>query len=99
MEDITKMSGSKHFVGNGLPLHKRGLTVQVRGDNIKGALSLLKRLIEDERMDKDIRRQKHYTPKGLKRRQQESEGKMRCRKKHMDRLEELGVSGFGKKQA
>ena len=93
------MSSCKHFNGNGIPFGKKGLCVQVRGDNVNGALSLLKRRIEEENLDKEIRKLKHYTAPGLKKRQRKSEGKMRCRKRHMERLEELGISGFGKGQS
>lgn len=68
---------NKHVANNGILIGKKGLCIKVRNENINSAIAQLKKLMDDEGMNKELRKRKHYMSKGDKRRQKEAEGRAR----------------------
>lgn len=80
----------KHEPGTTKEINKKGLTVQVKDNNIESALKALKRRMIQEGMIKDMRRKEYYEAPGLKRRKARSEAVLRERK----RWEDIRKNGY-----
>jgi ribosomal protein S21 len=63
-------------------LKLKGMTVKVWAGNIEAAITQLKRRMNTEGINKELRKRKHYTPQSILRRQKLAEAKLRWRKKH-----------------
>ncbi len=68
-------------------LRKKGMTVKVFNNNIESAIAQLKRLMNNEGVNKELRRRKHFTPPSVVRRQKLAEAKLRWKKKHAQIME------------
>jgi small subunit ribosomal protein S21 len=68
-------------------LRKKGMTVKVFNNNIEGAIVQLKRRMNSEGVNKELRKRKHYTPPSILRRQKLAEAKLRWKKKHAQIME------------
>jgi small subunit ribosomal protein S21 len=68
-------------------LRKKGMTVKVFNNNIEGALAQLKRRMNSEGVNKELRRRKHFVPPSIVRRQKLAEAKLRWKKKHAQIME------------
>jgi small subunit ribosomal protein S21 len=55
----------KHYRQDGF-LNKRGMTVYVNNNNINGAISLLKKRINEEGLKKELRDREHFQTKQQK---------------------------------
>ena len=67
---------------------KRGLTVKVFNNNINGAIAQLKRKVNAEGINKELRKRKHFEPNTAKRRRKLAEAQIRWRKKQ-DQINEI----------
>ena len=63
------------------PREKRGLTVEVRNNDINRAWRKLKRLLQDEGVLQEFRDRKHYTKPSEKRARAKAAGRARWMKK------------------
>ena len=70
-----------------LSFKKKGMTVKVNHGNIEGAMAQLKRRMNSEGINKELRKRKHFTPNSVLKRQQLSEAKLRWKKKHAQIME------------
>lgn len=68
-------------------LRKKGMTVKVFNNNIDGAIAQLKRRMNSEGINKELRKRKHYTPPSIIRRQKMAEAKLRWKKKYAQIME------------
>jgi len=59
---------------------KRGLSVEVRGDNIEGAIRLLGRKVKQEGLLREIRRREYYEKPSVIRRRKAADAVVRHRK-------------------
>jgi len=64
------------------PFRKKGMTVRVNNGNIEGAIAQLKRRMNSEGVNKELRRRKHFTPNSIEKRQRMAEAKLRWKKKY-----------------
>ena len=60
---------------------KKGMTVKVINNNIEAAIAQLKRRMNTEGINKELRKRKHFTPASVVRRQKMAEAKLRWKKK------------------
>lgn len=60
---------------------KRGLYVRVLNNNVEGAISRLKRLINQEGLTKELRRRRFYEKPTTQRRREKAEAKIRWARK------------------
>ena len=60
---------------------KKGLYVRVMNNNIEGAISGLKRLINQEGVTKELRRRRYYEKPTTQRRRQKAEAQIRWKRK------------------
>lgn len=67
---------------------KRGLTVKVFNNNINGAIAQLKRKINAEGINKELRKRKHFETNTSKRRRKLAEAQIRWKKKQ-DQINEV----------
>lgn len=67
---------------------KRGLFVKVYNNNINGAITQLKRKVNAEGINKELRKRKHFEPNTVKRRRKLAEAQIRWRKKQ-DQINEI----------
>jgi len=67
---------------------KRGLYVKVYNNNINGAITQLKRKVNAEGINKELRKRKHFEPNTAKRRRKLAEAQIRWRKKQ-DQINEI----------
>ena len=65
-----------HTIG----IKKRGMTILVKNNDIKGATSALKRIAKRESLLKDIRRHSYHITKGARDRRRKNEAVRRQRK-------------------
>lgn len=63
-------------------LKLKGMTVLVYNNNIEGAITQLKRRMNTEGINKELRKRKHFNPRSVLKRQELAEAKLRWRKKH-----------------
>lgn len=63
-------------------LKKKGMTVKVINNNIESAIAQLKRRMNSEGINKELRKRKHFTPASVVRRQKNAEAKLRWKKKY-----------------
>lgn len=63
-------------------LKLKGMTVRVFNNNIESAIIQLKRRMNTEGVNKELRKRKHFNPKSVLKRQELAEAKLRWRKKH-----------------
>lgn len=70
-----------------LTFKKKGMTVKVNNGNIEGAMGQLKRRMNSEGINKELRKRKHFTPNSVLKRQQMSEAKLRWKKKYAQIME------------
>jgi len=68
---------------------KQGLTVVVRGDDINGAMRVLKKRMQDEGIFNEMRERKGHKTRSEKRRLEKAAGRRRWLKK-VDKLKEEG---------
>lgn len=68
-------------------LRKKGMTVKVFNNNIDGAIAQLKRRMNSEGVNKELRKRKHFTPPSVLRRQRLAEAKLRWKKKYAQIME------------
>ena len=68
---------------------KQGLTVVVRGDDINGAMRVLKKRMQDEGIFNEMRERKGHKTRSEKRRLEKAAGRKRWLKK-IDKLKEEG---------
>lgn len=68
-------------------LHLKGMTVKVYNNNIDSAIVQLKRRMNSEGINKELRKRKHYTPPSILRRQKLAEAKLRWKKKYAQIME------------
>jgi ribosomal protein S21 len=68
-------------------LRKKGMTVKVFNNNVDGAIVQLKRRMNSEGINKELRKRKHYTPPSVLRRQRLAEAKLRWKKKYAQIME------------
>jgi small subunit ribosomal protein S21 len=61
---------------------KKGMTVKVINNNIESAISQLKRRMNSEGINKELRKRKHFVPKSIRRRQKKAEAILRWKKKY-----------------
>jgi small subunit ribosomal protein S21 len=61
--------------------HKKGLTVRVINGNLEGALSRLKRLMNQEGVNKELRKRRFYEKPTTKRRREKAEARIRWLRK------------------
>lgn len=66
---------------------KKGMTVKVNNGNIEGAMAQLKRRMNSEGINKELRKRKHFTPNSILKRQRMSEAKLRWKKKYAQIME------------
>ena len=69
---------------------KSGLTVQVRGDDINGAMRVLKKRMQEEGIFNELRERTSHKTRGEKKRLQRAAGRKRWLKK-VDKLKEQGL--------
>lgn len=69
------------------PFRKKGMTVKVNNGNIEGAIAQLKRRMNSEGVNKELRRRKHFTPASVEKRQRMAEAKLRWKKKYAQIME------------
>ena len=60
---------------------KKGLTVRVVNGNMEGAISRLKRLMNQEGITRELRRRRYYEKPTTKRRREKAEAKIRWLRK------------------
>lgn len=60
---------------------KRGLTVRVMNGNIEGAISRLKRLLNQEGVTRELRRRRYFEKPTTKRRRERAEARIRWLRK------------------
>jgi ribosomal protein S21 len=70
-----------------LPFKKKGMTVIVKNGNLEGAMAQLKRRMNNEGINKELRKRKHFTPQSILKRQRMSEAKLRWKKKYAQIME------------
>jgi small subunit ribosomal protein S21 len=68
-------------------LRKKGMTIKVFNNNVDGAIAQLKRRMNSEGINKELRKRKHYTPPSIIRRQKMAEAKLRWKKKYAQIME------------
>ena len=68
----------------------RGMSVEVRNNNIDKAISILKKKLQDDGFFNELRKREYYTSKGEKRRLAKAAGKRRVQKEKEKRFEEFG---------
>jgi len=68
-------------------LKKKGMTVKVYNNNIDSAIGQLKRRMNSEGVNKELRKRKHYTPPSVLKRQKLAEAKLRWKKKYAQIME------------
>ena len=68
---------------------KQGLTVMVRGDDINGAMRVLKKRMQEEGIFNEVRERTSYKTRNEKRRLEKAAGRRRWLKK-IDKLKEQG---------
>lgn len=61
-------------------LRKKGLTVEVRNNDITGAMRKLKKLMNNEKILQDAREKQHYIPPGERRRMEKKAAIRRYKK-------------------
>lgn len=60
---------------------KRGMTIEVRDNNVDGAISALKRRNLQEGLLSDVRKREYYVSPGERRRQEKAQGIARTKKR------------------
>ena len=68
-------------------LRKKGMTVKVYNNNIDGAIVQLKKRMNTEGVNRELRKRKHYVPPSVIRRQKLAEAKLRWKKKYAQIME------------
>ena len=63
-------------------IKKKGMTVKVINNNIESAIAQLKRRMNTEGINKELRKRKHFVPGSVIRRQKMAEAKLRWKKKY-----------------
>lgn len=63
-------------------LKLKGMTVRVYNGNIEGAITQLKRRMNTEGINKELRKRRHFNPRSVLKRQEMAEAKLRWKKKH-----------------
>jgi len=68
-------------------LRKKGMTIKVFNNNIESAITQMKRRMNSEGINKELRKRKHYVPPSIVRRQKLAEAKLRWKKKYAQIME------------
>ena len=66
------------------------MIIEVRNNNVEGALRVLKKKLQDEGIFNDLRNREAFMSKGEKRRRAKAAGKRRDQKETQRKLEEYG---------
>ena len=66
---------------------KKGMTVKVINGNIESAMIQLKRRMNSEGINKELRKRKNFTPNSVLKRQAMAEAKLRWKKKYAQIME------------
>ena len=66
------------------------MRVEVRNNNIDGALRVLKKKLQQDGLFKEMRRKEYHETKGEKRRREKAAGRQRWLKDNNKRLDEYG---------
>ena len=68
----------------------RGMVVEVRNNNVEGAMRVLKKKLQEDGVFNKLREQEYFRSKGEKRRIAKAAGKARTKKETQRKLEEDG---------
>ena len=66
------------------------MIIEVRNNNVEGALRVLKKKLQDDGIFNDLRNREAFMSKGEKRRRAKAAGKRRAQKETQRKLEENG---------
>ena len=66
------------------------MKIEVRNNNVEGALRVLKKKLQDDGIFNDLRNREAFMSKGEKRRRAKAAGKRRAQKETQRKLEEYG---------
>ena len=66
------------------------MIIEVRNNNVEGALRVLKKKLQDDGVFNDLRNREAFMSKGEKRRRAKAAGKRRAQKETQRKLEEYG---------
>jgi len=66
------------------------MIIEVRNNNVEGALRVLKKKLQDDGIFNDLRNREAFMSKGEKRRRAKAAGKRRAQKETQRKLEEYG---------
>ena len=66
------------------------MRIEVRNNNVEGALRVLKKKLQDDGIFNDLRNREAFMSKGEKRRRAKAAGKRRAQKETQRKLEEYG---------
>ena len=66
------------------------MRVEVRNNNVDGAMRVLKKKLQDEGIFNELRDRKHFVSKGEKRRIAKAAGRARAKRETQRKLEENG---------
>ena len=66
------------------------MIIEVRNNNLEGALRVLKKKLQDDGIFNDLRNREAFMSKGEKRRRAKAAGKRRAQKETQRKLEEYG---------
>ena len=66
------------------------MIIEVRNNNVEGALRVLKKKLQDDGSFNDLRNREAFMSKGEKRRRAKAAGKRRAQKETQRKLEEYG---------
>ena len=68
----------------------KGLAVEVRNNNVDGALRILKKKLQEDGIFNELRNKEFFISKGEKKRRSKAAGRRREQKETKKRLEEFG---------
>jgi len=66
------------------------MIIEVRNNNVEGAMRVLKKKLQDDGIFNDLRNREAFMSKGEKRRRAKAAGKRRAQKETQRKLEEYG---------
>ena len=66
------------------------MRVEVRNNNVEGAMRILKKKLQDDGIFNELRNREYFVAKGEKRRRAKAAGKRRAQKETKKKLEEFG---------
>ena len=66
------------------------MRIEVRNNNVEGAMRVMKKKLQDDGIFNDLRNREYFVAKGEKRRRAKAAGKRRAQKETQRKLEEYG---------